>query len=125
MTHKPDNFVLWAEIPVSDLDKASTFYADILETELNRMDMGPNPIAMFQTSTANGGIAGHLYPGKPASDGSGPTVHFSVPGKLEATVERVAPAGGKVLSDPIEIPDGRFVYCQDPDGNSIGLFETL
>ena len=125
MTFKPENFIVWAEIPVSDLDKASAFYGQVLETELSRMDMGPNPVAMFQTKTPMGGVAGHLYPGKPAGDGTGPTIHLAVPGKLEATVERVAPAGGTVLSDPVEIPAGRFAYCLDPDGNSIGLFEAL
>jgi predicted enzyme related to lactoylglutathione lyase len=34
----------------------------------------------------------------------------------------VVPAGGKVVSDPIAIPAGRFAYCLDPDGNSFGLF---
>ena len=24
---------------------------------------------------------------------------------------------------PLDIPYGRFVYIEDPDGNSIGLFE--
>ena len=42
--------------------------------------------------------------------------------QLEETLARVEPAGGKVLSPVIDIPAGRFAYCTDPDGNSIGLF---
>jgi predicted enzyme related to lactoylglutathione lyase len=30
----------------------------------------------------------------------------------------------KVVSPIVEIPAGRFAYCLDPDGNSIGLFTS-
>ena len=92
---------------------------------VNHNDNGPNPVAFFQTTPAMAGCAGHLYPGKPSGDGSGPTVHLAIDGKLEAAMERVTKAGGKVLSEPVEIPAGRFAYCLDLDGNSVGLFETL
>ncbi|QFT33142.1 VOC family protein [Roseibium porphyridii] len=122
MTFVPDNFTVWMEIPVTDLDKAISFYNDVFKTELKLVtDMGPNHIAMFTTNKQDG-IAGHLYPGKPAGDGSGPTVHIACPDTLEETMERFAKAGGEVVSDPIAIPAGRFAYCIDPDGNSIGLF---
>ena len=125
MTFKPEHFVVWAEIPATDLDRATAFYSSVLETEMRKDETGPNPVVMFQTQDAMAGIAGHIYPGKPAIDGSGPTIHFAVPGKLEATLEKVTSAGGKVISDPIEIPPGRFAYCQDLDGNSISFFEAL
>ena len=48
---------------------------------------------------------------------------LAIPDSLEETSARVKSAGGKVLGEPVEIPAGRFVYCQDPDGNSLGLFE--
>ena len=41
---------------------------------------------------------------------------------VEAALERVKNAGGEVVSDVIWIPAGRFAYCLDPDGNSIGVF---
>ncbi|MEM8731363.1 MAG: VOC family protein [Pseudomonadota bacterium] len=122
MTYHPEHFTVWAEIPVTDLDKATAFYEAVFETELKRNDMGPNPIVDFQTKGGMG-VAGHLYPGVPAARGSGPTVHLSVQG-LEAAIERVKAAGGTVVSPPIEIPPGRFAYCEDLDGNSLGLFEA-
>ncbi len=123
MTFVPDNFTVWMEIPVSDLTKAISFYNEVFQTELNLVaDMGPNQFAMFPTKDQTG-VAGHLYPGKPSANGSGPTVHIACPDSLEATMERFAKAGGEVVSDPIAIPAGRFAYGTDPDGNSIGLFE--
>jgi len=121
MSFTPEHFTVWAEIPVADLDRAIAFYNTVFDTELTKDETGPNPVAMFPTSTP-GGVAGHLYPGKPAADGAGPTVHLACPGDLEATLGRVDAAGGKVLSGIETIPAGRFAYCLDSEGNSLGIF---
>ncbi len=121
MTFKPEHFTVWAEIPVTDLDRAIAFYNTVFDTDMQKDEGGPNPVAMFPTATP-GGIAGHLYSGKPAPAGTGPTIHAAVPDSLEESMARVKAAGGKVLSEPVAIPAGRFAYCLDPDGNSISLF---
>lgn len=122
MSFTPEHFTVWAEIPVTDMDRAITFYHDVFQLDLKKDESGPNPMAMFPTNDPAKGIAGHLYPGKPAADGSGPTVHFASPDTLEDTLARVKEAGGEVISDAITIPAGRFAYCRDLDGNSIGVF---
>ncbi|MCX2723450.1 VOC family protein [Roseibium salinum] len=123
MTFTPDHFSVWIEIPVTDLDRAVSFYNDVFTTELTRVsDSGPNEFAMFPVK--NGGCAGHIYPGTPPARGTGPTVHLACPDTLEGTMERFAKAGGDVISDPIAIPGGRFAYGIDPDGNSIGMFAS-
>ncbi|WP_417684623.1 VOC family protein [Roseibium sp.] len=123
MTFKPDNFAVWFELPVTDIDAAIAFYNEVFQISLTKVeDMGPNPMAMFPAS--ENGVAGHIYPGKPPARGTGPTVHLACPDGLETTMERFARAGGEVVSDPIAIPAGRFAYCLDPDGNSVGLFSA-
>ncbi|MGB3556675.1 MAG: VOC family protein [Jannaschia sp.] len=117
------NTCVWFEIPVADLDAARAFYGAVLNRELSRQDSGPNPMVAF-TDMSDSGVSGHLYPGKPAAAGTGPTIHFAAPDGLDATAERVRKAGGKVVSDPIEIPAGSFFYATDLDGNSIGFFAT-
>ena len=64
-----------------------------------------------------------VYRPEPAAPGTGPTLHLAVPDTLEATAARCEQAGGTVKSDAITIPPGRFIYVEDPDGNSLGLFE--
>ena len=122
MSHTPEHFTVWMEIPVSDLAAGTRFYETVFDTRLNRDESGPQPIMMFPTKGPEG-IAGHLYEGNPASDGTGPTIHLACPDGLEETTERVMQAGGTVLTPPITIPPGRFAYCQDPDGNAISVFE--
>lgn len=115
------NPVVWVEIPVGDLGRAAAFYGAVLETTLIRQEMGPNLTMVFPYE-GEGGVAGHLYEGKPAAAGTGNTIHLAIHGTVEDGMKRVEKAGGKAVSPVIEIPAGRFAYCLDPDGNSIGLF---
>ncbi len=116
------NTVCWSEIPVTDLEQSQKFYETVFGWNMVPDDTGPNKMVNF-TNEMNS-VGGHLYPGKPAAHGEGPTLHLVVPDNLEASMERCQKAGGKILSPAIEIPPGRFAYAQDIDGNSIGLFEA-
>ena len=121
MSFTPENFTVWAEIPVTDLDSAMVFYNRVFDTELKKMEVEEQVFAMFPTPN-DSGIAGHLYPGKPAPKGTGATIHLASPDRVEDALERVKSAGGEVVSEVIAIPAGRFAYCLDPDGNSISVF---
>jgi predicted enzyme related to lactoylglutathione lyase len=123
MSFTPQNALVWCEIPVRDLEAAQAFYEAVFQYKMTRDDnSGPNPLVFFPYQDP--GIAGHLYPGKPAAAGTGSTVHLAVPDTVEATLERVKSAGGTAMMEVIvEIPAGRFGYATDPDGNSLGLFE--
>lgn len=123
MSYAPNNTTVWIELPVSDLSQAIDFYQAATGLTLTREQMGPNETAIFQAADFATGVAGHLYEGKPAGDGSGPTVSLASQGTAEEAMDRVAKAGGAVVSPVIEIPAGRFFYATDPDGNSISLFE--
>ena len=123
MAYTPTNSAVWFELPVADLDRAIEFYSAATGATITKEQMGPDVTAMFKPADPETGVAGHLYKGKPAGDGTGPTVHLAAEGTVEQMMERVTAAGGAVVSPAIEIPPGRFFYATDPDGNSIGLFE--
>mgnify|MGYP000604421261 CR=1 FL=1 len=69
--------VVWTEIPVADMERAKAFYAGLLGAPLVDETPAPNPIAMLPRDSEDV-VAGHLYPGKPAARGTGPTVHLAV-----------------------------------------------
>jgi len=123
MPETTKNPLVWVEIPVTDLEKAVSFYSAVFGFNLTIDSSGPNKVAMFPDKDSMG-IAGHLYPGTPASNGQGPSPHLAVPGALEDAMERCTAAGGTVRSPIVTIPPGRFAYVQDLDGNSLGLFEV-
>jgi predicted enzyme related to lactoylglutathione lyase len=113
---------VWTEIPVTDIDAAIAFYGKVFKWDLSVDQTGPMPMANFTSDMTV--CRGHLYPGAPAKDGHGPTIHLMVPDSLEAATDRLLAAGGQVVMGPVSIPVGRFTKCVDPDGNSIGLFEA-
>ena len=118
-------FVVWTEIPVTDLKKSCDFYAEVFGWKMEITNMGPNEVAMFNALTDDdpNTVAGHLYPGTPAA-GSGATIHIALPDTVEDGATRCAAAGGQVMGPVIDIPQGRFQYATDIDGNSIALFEV-
>lgn len=122
MTDLPHTAVVWAEIPVTDMDRAQVFYAEVTGYPLKLETDGPNPMLAFGYQP-DAGTSGHLYPGKPAATGTGATVHLAVRGTVEEAMDRCTKAGGTVASPVITIPPGRFAYAIDLDGNSIGLFQ--
>jgi predicted enzyme related to lactoylglutathione lyase len=125
MTYAPANFVVWTEIPVTDMEAGIAFYSAATGADLTLdTTSGPNPMAVFKPKDPKVGVAANLYPGKPAARGEGPTIHLAAAGPLEEAMERVMAAGGEVVSPAIQIPEGRFFYAVDPFGNSISFFEV-
>ncbi len=124
MSFVPKYALVWCEIPTTDLEKSVAFYNAVMDYNLTINNDGPNPMALLPVEDMATGTGGHIYPGKPAGDGSGPTVHLAVPDTLDATAKRWKAEGGTVLSEAITIPGGSFIYATDLDGNSIGLFKA-
>ena len=118
-----NNTCVWFEIPVTDLERARQFYSHVLGRELEVLNEEPNPMIPL-TNMLDDGVSGHLYPGTPATDGNGPTLHLAATVSLAETAERIRAAGGSVDSDPIPIPFGSFFYAKDLDGNSLGFFAS-
>lgn len=115
--------VVWTEIPVTNLSASADFYAEVFGWKMNITNMGPNEVATFNalTDADENTVAGHLYPGTPAA---GSTIHIALPDGVEAGAKRCVGAGGQVMGPVIDIPQGRFQYASDLDGNSIALFEV-
>ncbi|MEY8096645.1 VOC family protein [Falsihalocynthiibacter sp. S25ZX9] len=123
MSNSPKHSVVWAEIPVTNLEAGRKFYSAVLDTPLKIEEFGGGEIIFFPMQD-QAAIAGHIYAGTPAPTGTGPTVHLAIYGNLEAAITRAKDAGATLVREPVTIPSGRFQYIADPDGNSIGLFEV-
>ncbi|WP_109356296.1 VOC family protein [Sphingorhabdus sp. EL138] len=123
MTKAKNNRLVWTEIPVTNLERATSFYETLLEAPLTKNEAGPQPIMMLPYEGENAS-SGHLYEGKPATEGDGITAHLAVDGYLDDAMERVKKGGGEVVSDVILIPAGSFFYAKDTEGNSLGIFKN-
>lgn len=57
MSVKPQNALVWAEIPVSDLRRAVSFYNSVFGYALSIDESGPNPMAILPTADGRQGRA--------------------------------------------------------------------
>ena len=111
--------VVWVEIAVTDLSRASAFYGGVFGyAMIPQKDEGQDTL-YFDNGMS--GASGHRYEGTPATGGM--VINLAVPDRLEEAMARCTAHGGQVTSPAIQIPPGRFAYAKDPDGNGIGLFE--
>lgn len=125
MENQKGNPVVWFEIYVDDMTRATRFYESVLDVALQQMsDPADQSMEMrsFPGNMEGFGSSGTLVKmdGMKAG-GSNVTVYF---GCEDCSVEesRVAAAGGKVTQSKMSI--GEYGFCsivQDTEGNTIGL----
>jgi predicted enzyme related to lactoylglutathione lyase len=112
-------------LPVSDIELAAKFYADVFRTDGERVSPGRH---YFDC----GGVTLACY--DPAADGDDPGegwlhhekqfLYFSV-SDLESYRDRVNSAGGHVLSEIESMPWGeRVFYAQDPLGSRLSFVDA-
>lgn len=112
--------VTWFEIPVSDLGRARKFYETIFDVELEILEAGPLEMAIFPNSGNGGALVLHEFyqPGT-----QGPVIYLNGGEDLSVILDKVAPAGGKVLVDKQMITEerGYMGLFTDTEGNRIAL----
>lgn len=113
---------IWAEIPVSDMERAKAFYERILQAELPSMPVGDSEYAFFpvQEQTNGGALVKGPYH-KPSVEG----VSLFLDGSpdLAVILSRVNDAGGRVIMEKTFAGDhaGYLGMFLDSEGNRIGL----
>ena len=122
---RPHN-VVWFELPVSDLKRATAFYETAFATQLKIDARFPN-LAMFsrQIETAVTGALIENNGHKPSSDGA--IVYLNCDGDLDGVLKRAQAAGGEVLSEVAQLPGsmGWIAQFRDLDGNRVGLHASF
>lgn len=117
------NIIVWADIPVIDLERASKFYSAITGREVSTMP-GETPVALIMGDREEGSIvSADLYVGTPSKDGA--TVYFGSGGDMDGFIARVEQAGGKILQPKQFMDDmvGWIAFFEDTEGNRIGVQE--
>jgi predicted enzyme related to lactoylglutathione lyase len=116
------NAVVWSEIAVADLKRATTFYEKLLDGKLKPESFGPFRLACFPFD--EGGVGGCLIEGEGYEPSAKGTVTYlaATPG-IDAALERARAAGARVLMPKTALPgdQGYIAHVADPDGNRIGL----
>ena len=128
----PNNDIVWADIPVADMERASKFYAHVLGKPVGGFP-GMEGIALIGMTPTDGAVpepisdepivSADLYSGGTPSATSGTTIYFSSYGDINGMVVRVREAGGEVLTEPeFRGPMvGWVAFFRDSEGNRIGI----
>ena len=115
------NTICWTDIPVTNLERAITFYSAVLGQVVAR-ESGPGfEFGLLPHSENN--VSGCLSPCEDnAPSLTGPLVYLAVNDRLDAAVEAVETHGGKVLQEKHQIgPYGYRAVVVDSEGNRIAL----
>lgn len=114
--------VVWSEIAVADLKRATAFYEKLLDGKLKPEQFGPFRIACFPY--ADGGIGGCLVHGEGYEPSAKGTVTYlaATPG-IDAALERARALGAMVVLPKTALPgeQGFIAHVLDCEGNRIGL----
>ena len=112
-THEKLNYV---EFPSSDLPATKTFFEKAFGWSFT--DYGPE-----YTSFANQGLDGGFYRAdlKSTTEQGGALLVFYSK-DLEATLEKVREAGGKLIKPIFSFPGGRRFHFTEPAGNEFAVW---
>jgi uncharacterized protein len=118
------NAISWFELPVTDIDRAVTFYRTILGTGLAEIaEADDRRFAMFP---AEDGVSGAVVQGEgyvPSTEGA--LIFLNAGDVLERVVNRVEAAGGRVLLRRMDMGDwGVAAFIVDTEGNKVALHAT-
>jgi len=118
--HSSADRVVWFDLPVADLERASRFYAAVLGIKVSREKAGNFSFALLEHGpTGNGGC---LIPNAKEVSPAGILVYMNVDGRIRDAVREAEKHGGRVLKAIEGIgPHGFRAIVLDSEGNRIAL----
>jgi uncharacterized protein len=108
----------YIELTVTDLEQAKRFYAEAFGWQFN--DYGPAYAGIRDQRDDSTSEVGGLRRDEAVRAGGPLVLLFST--DLDASVDAVTRAGGRVVNGPYEFPGGRRFHFTDPSGNELGVW---
>lgn len=110
--------VVWFDLPVADLERASRFYAATLAIKVSQENAGGFKFAVLDHGPDGNG--GCLVPGKASAEGV--LVYMNVDGRIRDAVQQAEKHGGRVVEKVTGIgPHGFRAVIIDSEGNRVAL----
>ena len=124
-----DHTIVHFEIPAENLEKLKKFYSDLFGWKFEKF---PGPTEYWNVQTVHVNEEG--MPMRPGVNGGmmkkdrpehKPVNYISVE-SVDEYSNKAVQLGGQIIVPKMEIPGlGWWALVLDPDGNQIGLFETI
>lgn len=119
------NPVLHFEIPVTDMERAVSFYQSVFGIKLRRDEVDGYEMAFFPRDDRAPGASGALAKGdvyKPSLEGT--IIYFDV-NSIDTVLERASASGSRVLYEKTDLGAAGYVAeFEDSEGNRIALTQS-
>ena len=123
------NALNWFEIPVNDTARAKRFYETVLDLQMHTvyMEETGDELTFFvytpgQIQGTSGKVLGALVKSDRAHPSAeGTLVYLNASPSIQAAIEKIEPAGGKLLVPRSKILAGYIAIFIDTEGNRVGL----
>ena len=118
--------ITWFQIPATDITRAREFYKTVCGIEFEELLASPGmEMWGFPADWRRGETGGALVCGDGAvPSATGTAVFLNADPDLQAMLDRVEPAGGRILIPKTAIGmdgAGHFAMIADTEGNTVGL----
>lgn len=116
----------WTEIATTDLEAMKSFYTELFGWKISESKNDETDLKYLEYDTGQGQPAGGMYEMKAEFFGGEiPPPHFInyvAVDDVDAAAQRVKELGGKLKSEPHDIPKtGRMCVVEDPTGATFAL----
>ena len=121
---KKSNPVVYFEIPVIDIDRATKFYSTVFNFKFDTAIIDNNEMALFPFTQEDSGISGALAMGeiyKPTKDGV--LIYFNTD-NIDETLRLANANGGQILYPKTDNGIGHVAEFEDTEGNRIALYQS-
>lgn len=123
------NVITWFEIPVLDSERARNFYETILDINMEtrfleetneELTFFPSVPGVIQaTSGRVTGVLTRSQKNKPSGEGT--LVYLNASPDIQTVIDKIEPAGGKVVVPKTKIVAGYIAVFIDSEGNRVAL----
>lgn len=120
------NIMVWAEIPVTDYNRAKAFYEALMDGELHEMDAGAGRKSAVLPMDSQEGVGASILemdgfiPGE-----NGVLIYLNAGEDINGMLERAKAAGGEVVVPCTKMSDntggGYYATFKDTEGNTLAL----
>jgi predicted enzyme related to lactoylglutathione lyase len=121
---KKSNPVVYFEIPVIDMERATRFYSTVFNFKFDTTIIDKNEMALFPFTEEKSGISGALAKGeiyKPTKDGV--LIYFNT-ANIDETLRLANTNGGQILYPKTDNGIGLVAEFEDTEGNRIALYQS-
>lgn len=127
------NPVVHFEMPYENSERMTKFYTEAFGWQMKKLgeDMGNYVLAKTTETDENqmiktpGTINGGFFPKRADWPEQHPSVVIEV-NDINEAMKKVTASGGKVLGEPMEIPDvGLYVSFTDTEGNRVSILQPM